>query len=278
MRNYALQRGPCNFLDLRISPWENSISPSSLFSLYLAPFLFLPTGGISLSLASILISTPAAPLSLLHAALAVRAGAGAGTARAPAREQAAPSGGQLQLGWRRAARLGSRRRRALARARGRLAAPGGGAAGGGGRAGRSGAHVWERAVLAALAWAWRGRGRLRLAAPVRRARWRPGHPSLWASPGRGMRWHAGAQVREEVRRSTGGSAWTSRETMRPPCEGAAARAARAALERGAGSRAERGTGGSVQARARMWRCCSVTVRGGPAQVAVEPRVEDVGGR
>jgi hypothetical protein len=34
MRNYALQKGPCNFLDLRISPWEILfLLPLSLFSL-----------------------------------------------------------------------------------------------------------------------------------------------------------------------------------------------------------------------------------------------------
>jgi hypothetical protein len=50
------------------------------------------------------------------------------------------------------------------------------------------------------------------------------------------------------------------------------------VRRCAGAGAELGTGGSVQARARMWRCYSATVRGGPAQGAVEPRVVDVGGR
>jgi hypothetical protein len=50
------------------------------------------------------------------------------------------------------------------------------------------------------------------------------------------------------------------------------------VRRGTGAGAELGTGGSVQARAWMWRCCSGTVQGGPAPGAVESRVVDVGGR
>jgi hypothetical protein len=46
----------------------------------------------------------------------------------------------------------------------------------------------------------------------------------WRAGAGGRRWRAGARAREEVRCSTSGSAWTSRETTRPPCEGAAARA------------------------------------------------------
>jgi hypothetical protein len=66
-----------NFLELRISPWEDSISLSPLFFFSLPFPFFLPTGGISLSLAFTPISTPAAPPSLLHAARAA-AGTGAG--------------------------------------------------------------------------------------------------------------------------------------------------------------------------------------------------------
>jgi hypothetical protein len=59
MRNFTLPRGSCNFLDLRISPWE--IPFLLLLSISLLPgalsfspnrwhlSLWLPTGGISLS-------------------------------------------------------------------------------------------------------------------------------------------------------------------------------------------------------------------------------------
>jgi hypothetical protein len=48
MRNYALPRGPCNFLNLRTSPWESSISPPLFF--FSLALLFSSTDGISLSL------------------------------------------------------------------------------------------------------------------------------------------------------------------------------------------------------------------------------------
>jgi hypothetical protein len=49
------------------------------------------------------------------------------------------------------------------------------------------------------------------------------------------------------------------------------------VRRDASAGVELRTGGSVQTRARLWRCCSVTVRGEPALEAVESHGEDVGG-
>jgi hypothetical protein len=117
MENFILQKGPCNFLKLRISPWE---IPSVLLlssSLSSVSFLFFyPTGGSSIKILLFLpLSLPASlPLSPRCAgrscpgrrvrwaqlrqaaparALRGRAGPGArqATARAPG-ERAAPSG------------------------------------------------------------------------------------------------------------------------------------------------------------------------------------------
>jgi hypothetical protein len=154
MRNFTLLRYPCNFLDLRISPWE------VLFPFLLSlPFLFSP---LAAALSGSLSLPPS--LCLLQAGVDPRG----------ARPEAA--------------------------------------------CGARGGRLWLGAVLAR-----------------RRSR-------------RGLVGGVGARAREELRRS--GSAWTSRETTRHACEGAAARAARAALERSAGAGGELGTGGSVQACAR----------------------------
>jgi hypothetical protein len=101
MRIYALQKGPCSFLKLRISPWRNSIPPSPLFLFSLVPSFFSHRRHL---LFSGLHSYPPrfSPSPLLHPARCGSRRAGGAGSRAQARAGA-----------------GGRRRRAYAAQRGR---------------------------------------------------------------------------------------------------------------------------------------------------------------
>jgi hypothetical protein len=148
MRIYTLQKGPCSFLKLCISPWRNSIPPSPLFLLPGAPSFSFPTGGSSIQILLFFLSPSPPPGSS-----AARLGRASG-----ARGRRAGTGRR----WRRG-RSGSRRRQ-----RTRCQSGGGSAAGA-----RSGAGLkrcaGERQRLQAAGSAGAG-GRRERADGVRSAR------------------------------------------------------------------------------------------------------------
>jgi hypothetical protein len=232
MRNFTLLRGPCNFLILRISPWEVLF----LFLLCFSPLSVLLLPGISLSGLHPYLHPGRPSLSSTRlgwcgrrrrrgCASAARAGAEAGDAREPC------GSGRRWQRWR-AARRGRERLRQLgAGARGRLASQARRELVGRAEAGGTGAG--------AEATAWRGSGAQARGGAAARGWRRPGVPFPVSSC-------AGERLRFP-------SPWAQHRR----------RSGLMVLER---------TG------ARVRRCCSMAVRGRPAQGVVEPRVVDVGGR
>jgi hypothetical protein len=97
MRNFTLPRGPCNFLDLRISPWEIPfpfllslfcLSPWRLFLFSLPPAALLP--GRS------------SPASLPLLTQVTRGSGACGTKHLPEGTAPGLDGGELRDWWRRA--------------------------------------------------------------------------------------------------------------------------------------------------------------------------------
>jgi hypothetical protein len=145
MGNFTLPRGPCNFLDLRISPWE------ILFPLLLSLFFFyLASSHWRRHL------PPSPPHGLCGAA------SGDATARR-ARGGAELAAGGVSGAQARAQARGWRPRHVGCGRRHELAAPGSGAAGGGGKAvgwRQAGASGWRHSAGGAeRAWAAAACGR-----------------------------------------------------------------------------------------------------------------------